>query len=94
MIDEGYLAHVRTKCCYLCGRTPVDAHHTTNVAWRESKRQDETAAAICREDHQLIHNVGLGLALQKRGVPVARFVQMVTSTLAEYFTEQRRTEAL
>jgi hypothetical protein len=86
IVDEGYLAFVRLRVCALCGQRPVDAHHVVNRGTHQHKRNDYLAAPLCREDHSLVHSVGLATALGQRGITVARLVETVATQLVEYFT--------
>lgn len=85
MIDDAYLAFLRTKPCALCPAAASDAHHIRNRAWREVKRNDATCAPLCRECHQLVHNQGLAHALNARGITIWRLVETVGNYLVEYY---------
>ncbi len=51
IIDEAYLAYVRTLRCLVCFRTPVDPDHLRARGREEFKRNDYCAIPLCREHH-------------------------------------------
>lgn len=51
IIDEAYLAYVRTLRCLVCFRTPVDADHIRARGREEFKRNDYCAIPLCRRHH-------------------------------------------
>jgi hypothetical protein len=57
-INEIYLEDIRSMRCLVCGKMPVDPHHVMAVGTKQSKRNDYTASALCREHHT---EVGSGL---------------------------------
>lgn len=93
MIDERYLAFLRTKPCALCPADgPSDPHHLRHRAWREVKRNDATCAPLCRKCHDLVHSKGLATAINERGITVWRLVETVGNYLVEYFRTKQQEE--
>ena len=70
LLNDPYLAYIRTRSCAACGKSPVDPDHLKARSWREAKRNDYTAIAHCRKCHtereqigdekfQIVHKVNL-----------------------------------
>jgi hypothetical protein len=58
IIDEDYLAYIRTLGCLVCYSKPVDPDHLRARGWEEFKRNDYCAIPLCRRHHTERGQVG------------------------------------
>lgn len=64
IIDTELIEFIKTIPCIICGRLPSDAHHLTSIG----AGGDDIATnlmPLCRQDHSLIHAIGLGTFIRK-----------------------------
>jgi hypothetical protein len=87
MIDEHYLAFVRTKDCCRCGAPPPsDPHHLVSRKWREVDRDDALCVPVCRRCHTLVDHVTVAVWMSPWKRPETGLAEEVAKLLVEYFT--------
>lgn len=85
-IDERYLKFVRRHDCIvsMCTALDRDADHLVARGWREAKRNDYTALALCRRHHSERGQIGNEKFERKYRVNLWREVALL---LIEYLQE-------
>ena len=81
LIDEDFLAFVRSKTCSACGATAPDPHH---LRTRGAGGSDRTCVPLCREHHSEWHTIGPSAFEEKYRV---NLWQINATQLAEYFSD-------
>lgn len=95
IVDEKYLAFVRTKPCARCGApAPSDPHHIVSRMWREVKRNDYLALPLCRPCHTLVDHVTAEVWLAPWKRPEVGLAEDVSKLLVEFFTREPARAAL
>ena len=56
IVDQRFLAHVRSLRCLVCSHPSPDAHHLQS---RGAGGSDYTCVPLCRAHHQEYHAIGL-----------------------------------